>query len=425
MSWRGHPPLILVPIELMKAVQDWNAPSGQLIVSRDDVENMLVVVGAAHDNVTINYPGLATRGHFMSKRERTRSGYWHRVPDEAHGLWLYCLSRRIELATHTLASLVTQHWQTPPTDSHRLVLMCSGAGDELVWSGWWVTREWAHPADIAVISDDRDDLRYLHDVWPVDELADTKVTVVGVGSIGSTVAESLSSAGVGQLVLVDPDRLYEHNLPRHRLTERDIGRFKVNAMRETLNARRPGQRVVALTYNVCDNADLLRPVFADSDVIVCAADGVESRRVTNHLARRANKPLVLAAVLENGAYGELIRVRPRTACLLCQRHALQVQGIFDPEPGIDLGYGTGTRERPMTAAPSDLRLMGEFAAKATISTLLHRSGRRNHRLPGDWAVVALQPTTDSAAPFDSEASGDVTWHEMPERWDDCPTCAPA
>lgn len=425
MTGRLGAPLILVPLELLRAVQGWNASWGWLRTRNEDAENMFVVDGAGHDDLLIRYPGLSERGHFTASRERVRNGHWYRVQDLAHELWAWSLRRGVEVSTDHLASLVTQSWQAPPADNYRLVLACSGVGDDLAWSGWWVSREWSHPAEIAVVTNDRNDLRFLNDVWPVERLAAVTATIVGVGSIGGSAAEALSTAGIGELILVDPDRLFEHNLPRHRLTERDLGRFKVNAMRDVLRARRPRRVVTALPYSVCDDADLLRPIFAKSEIIVCAADGVESRRVTNHLARRANTPLVLAAVFDDGAYGELIRVRPRTGCLLCQRHSLREQGIFDPEPSIDGGYSTGTRERPMTAAPGDLRLMGELAAKAAVATVLQRAGRRDQRLPGDWALIALQPKTGAAAPFDGDCAGLMTWHDMPDRWDDCPTCAPA
>jgi hypothetical protein len=121
--------------------------------------------------------------------------------------------------------------------------------------------------------------------------------------------------------------------------------------------------------------------------------------------------------------GELVRVRPQTGCLLCLRRALEADGTFDPEPFLDRGYGTGTNHQPMTAAPGDLRLMGEFAAKAAVATLLERLGWFNHRLPGDWMRVGLQPRSDTPAPFDGLRSTDVSWAPMVERDPSCPTCA--
>jgi molybdopterin/thiamine biosynthesis adenylyltransferase len=45
-------------------------------------------------------------------------------------------------------------------------------------------------------------------------LASSKVAVVGLGGIGSLIAEYLARLGVGELILIDPDRLDPTNIPR-------------------------------------------------------------------------------------------------------------------------------------------------------------------------------------------------------------------
>lgn len=187
----------------------------------------------------------------------------------------------------------------------------------------------------------------------------------------------------------------------------------------------PQLGVAAYPLSVIDDADRMRPLFAQSDVVICASDGVASRRVANPLARRAGVPLVLACVLEDGAFGEVIRVHANTGCLLCHRKSLAEAGTFDPEPRLDLGYGTGTPHLPMTAVPSDLSLVAELAAKCTIATLLEARGRWNQRLPGDYVVVGLQPLPELPKPFHLERAGQMYWSELSQPRKDCATCAPA
>lgn len=152
------------------------------------------------------------------------------------------------------------------------------------------------------------------------------------------VAETLASYAVGHLTLVDPDRLLRHNLVRHRLGRRDIGRLKVNAMADLLQDRYPDAQIERHPINVIYDAYLMRPLFAHADLVIGATDGVASRRVINHLARRAQVPAVLACVLEDGALGEVVRVRPGTGCLLCYRAKLEADGSIVPlrtrRPGI-------------------------------------------------------------------------------------------
>ena len=56
------------------------------------------------------------------------------------------------------------------------------------------------------------------------DLRSKSVLLVGCGSVGSDVALRLTSAGVGQLTISDPEKFSEENLYRHTLSVKDIGR---------------------------------------------------------------------------------------------------------------------------------------------------------------------------------------------------------
>jgi len=62
--------------------------------------------------------------------------------------------------------------------------------------------------------------------WNQDRLAEAKVILVGVGALGNAVAQCLALAGVGTLVLCDPDWIEPSNLSRMPLfREWDIGHW--------------------------------------------------------------------------------------------------------------------------------------------------------------------------------------------------------
>jgi hypothetical protein len=128
------------------------------------------------------------------------------------------------------------------------------------WSAWWVSREEARPGWHEIV-DDQLPIDHLRGEWPVDELAETSVTIVGVGSIGSAVADALSGYAVGKLALVDPDRLLQHNLVRHRARAEDLGRYKVNATAEWLRMRNPQLKVTTYPLDVIDEADPNAPAL--------------------------------------------------------------------------------------------------------------------------------------------------------------------
>lgn len=294
------------------------------------------------------------------------------------------------------------------------------------FAGWAVERGGVRPIHIEV-EPHTVGLAQLAGTWPVEALANDSVMVVGTGSIGSAAAEALAAFGVGTVDLVDPDRFLWHNIVRHTLGPESVGRYKVDALKSKLEGAWPTQQFVAHRRDVVADAHVMRALIPRTDLVLCAADGIAPRRVISHLARRAKKPAVLACVLDIGAIGEVVRLRPAPnfGCLLCLRADLEARGAMDAEADQELGYGTGRIHQPMTAVPPDLHLVGTLAAKVAVATLLEsRHGDHTQQLPGEHAVMGLRPRGDLVAPFDSAASGQISWHPVPAPRPGCPTCEP-
>jgi hypothetical protein len=304
----------------------------------------------------------------------------------------------------------------------------AGAGE---FTGWTIHREGAAPAEFFAEPDSYGVVQLARQ-WPIARLSTNSVAVVGVGSIGATAALSLARSGVGELHLIDPDRLLWHNLIRHPLGIDQVGRAKVAALKsvvdqETMSmdpALRP--RVVSHEIDVVENAEVLFDLLGSVDLVLVCADGIAPRRVASHLARIRRKPAVLACVLADGGIGELIRLRPlpRFGCLSCMRAALAADGAMDAEADQELAYGTGFIHKPMTAHPSDLQLMGSLAAKLAMATILESlHSDRHERLPGDHAIVGLRPPGNLAPPFDVTYAGEIRWSELPPPRSNCATCS--
>lgn len=294
------------------------------------------------------------------------------------------------------------------------------------FAGWIVDRSGAHPAQVAEEPEVLGTAQ-LEAKWPVGELAGDVVMVVGLGSIGGAVTDALAEMGVGQSVLVDPDRFLWHNVVRHVLGKEAVGRFKVDAMRDHLHDRWPEHNALPLAVDVVSMADFVRPLLPTVDLVVCAADGIAPRRVVSHLARRAGVPAVLACVLDDGGIGEILRLRngPRYGCLLCHRAQIAAAGGIDPEADQELDYGTGQIHKSMTAIPTDLHTVGKLVAKVAVSTLLEGKHGIPMRLPGEQAVIGLRSDLGLAAPYNVARVGDVAWNEIPAPREVCATCSPA
>lgn len=420
--------VVLVPGAVAELLFASGEPWGYLSVTTDRVDDVHIVIGYSEKDGT-----RSTTQSAFAAQHYTRHcdpggwrGAWYRAPEKLHHQWALLASRRAATTPKVLAEQL-QGWRAPPSGQFMIVLTVAVIDDRLSVVGWAVEQSVAQPLQAVVVPEQDDLTPLLQPGWPADELAELTVTVVGAGSIGSAAAEALAAYAVKHLALVDPDRLMPHNLVRHRARRRWVGRYKVNAVADTLTERFPYLDIEPLPCDVIDDADRMRPLFRRSAAVVCCADGVEARQATNHLARWAQVPLVLACVLDDGAIGEILRLRPgpRAGCLQCQREQLRQAGQLDPEPGIDLDYGTGTRHRPMTAVGADLALVGDLAAKAAIATILESRGHPDQRLPGDHAILALRPPADLAAPFDLRRAGEIRWQATGPPQPGCASCEAA
>ena len=132
-------------------------------------------------------------------------------------------------------------------------------------------------------------------------LAAARVLVVGAGGLGSPVLATLAGAGVGQLTVLDHDRVEESNLhrqPLYRMT--DLGRSKAEAAREALLAANPAISVDAMPRRlaVAEAPDLV----AAADLVLDCADSLAVTYVLSDACRAASQPLVSASVLGLSGY---------------------------------------------------------------------------------------------------------------------------
>lgn len=307
--------------------------------------------------------------------------------------------------------------------SHPAITVEPSDGEPVVGC-WNVTQTGAYLLSHEIIDEDDDLLAPLDEGWPRDRLTDKRVCVVGLGSIGGAACEHLAAYGVRHLTLVDPGRLLRRNFARHRVHRRHHGRLKVRAVKDRLEGRDRLMDVEALPLDADRDADQLRPVIRDSDIVLICSDGTRSRRVSMHLAFRARRPVVLACVQDAGAFGEVLRLVPgRTGCLLCNR--AELGDALEPEPlGYELDYDLpGEVGHPMSAVTGDLWFVGAIAAKAVVATLLQANGVRDQRLAGDMGIIGLRPEPDRQPPFDAVTEvGTTVWLPTAAPRPECPTC---
>ena len=150
-----------------------------------------------------------------------------------------------------------------------------------------------------------------------EKLASSKVTLIGAGALGSTIADLLVRAGIGQLTLIDRDYVELHNLQRQTLyTEADVEQHtpKAIAASERLSEINSSVDIRPVVADV--NSLSIEQLTAGADILVDGTDNFDTRYLINDLAVKTNRPWVYGGVI--ATYGMTMTIIPGvTACLRC------------------------------------------------------------------------------------------------------------
>lgn len=148
-----------------------------------------------------------------------------------------------------------------------------------------------------------------------ERLKAASVLVAGAGGLGSPAAIYLAVSGVGEIRILDNDRVEPSNLNRQILhTEADVGRRKVESAAETLAKLGTDVRVQAV-HDTLTGANA-HDIADGCDVIIDALDNLSARYILNRTAVALGIPMVHGAVY--GFEGRAMTIVPgNTACLRC------------------------------------------------------------------------------------------------------------
>ena len=143
------------------------------------------------------------------------------------------------------------------------------------------------------------------------------VAIVGCGATGAAVAGLLARAGVGTLTLVDRDYVEWSNLQRQVLFQEEDA---AEGLPKAEAARRRIAEFNSQTQVHAHVADLvpanIRPILADTQLVLDATDNFETRYLLNDYAVEQNKPWIYAGAV--GSYAVTMNILPGvTACLAC------------------------------------------------------------------------------------------------------------
>jgi bacteriocin biosynthesis cyclodehydratase domain-containing protein len=163
-------------------------------------------------------------------------------------------------------------------------------------------------------------------------LREAKVAVLGVGGLGGSAAIWLASVGIGEMWLIDGDRVEASNLNRQILfTEAEIGLLKVEAAAARLRSFNSGMRITSTARRLESQVEIAD--FIDgADVVIDAADwpAHDIERWCNSACFEAGIPYITMSHFPPIARVGPLYVPGQTGCFACQETAYRRQyPLFD------------------------------------------------------------------------------------------------
>lgn len=126
----------------------------------------------------------------------------------------------------------------------------------------------------------------------MQELANKRVAVFGIGGVGGYACEALVRSGIGAFDLIDDDKVCLTNLNRQIIaTRKTVGKYKVDVMEERIHDINPDAGVrVHKCFFLPENADEFP--FDEYDYVVDAVDTVTAKISLVMKAQEKNIPVI-------------------------------------------------------------------------------------------------------------------------------------
>ena len=184
----------------------------------------------------------------------------------------------------------------------------------------------------------------LKDVGPIGQkkIINSKVLVVGAGGLGCPVIDYLSRAGVGNIGIVDNDKVNISNIHRQSLyTSKDVGKFKVNIAKKKVKLINPQIKIKTFKVRI-DNKNIEK-IFKNYDFIVDGSDNFKTKFLLNKYCLNHKKILIVGAISKmDGHIFTFDYKNKNNPCLKCFYQTepsdeilnCEYEGILGPVAGI-------------------------------------------------------------------------------------------
>ena len=149
------------------------------------------------------------------------------------------------------------------------------------------------------------------------KISSSKVFIVGAGGLGSPIADLLCRAGVGEIGIIDHDKVSLSNLNRQTLfNSNDINKYKVKVLKQKLNKINPLVKINIFNKKI--DKKNINYFISKYQIIVDASDNFETKFLLNKKSIEFKKKLVVGAISRFDGHVFVFDFKNnKSACLQC------------------------------------------------------------------------------------------------------------
>ena len=149
------------------------------------------------------------------------------------------------------------------------------------------------------------------------KISSSKVFIVGAGGLGCPVADLLCRAGVGEIGIIDNDKISLSNLNRQTLfNTSDIKKYKVEVLKKKLNQINPLVKVNIFKKKL--NEKNIDSFLKKYEIIVDASDNFDTKFLLNKKSISFKKKLIVGAISKFDGHVFVFNFENnKNACLQC------------------------------------------------------------------------------------------------------------
>jgi molybdopterin-synthase adenylyltransferase len=260
-------------------------------------------------------------------------------------------------------------------------------------------------------------------------LARLRIGILGLGSVGSIVAEALARMGMQRYILIDFDIVLLHNLDRLLgATEKDIGELKVDIAKRQIQKSATAAEVEITTVPFSIAEEEGYEAALDCDVIFSCGDRPRARHILNHFAYAHLIPVIDGGIdvrFKRGEFSgvdwQVQTVAPGRPCLACIKTydlgdvATEIEGKLD-DPSYLRGLPQDHRFRrnenvfPFSVNLASLEILQLVALVTGIAGITDFGLQRYRYIPGIIEVDTGKTCTSDCDMRELIAQGDRFFH---------------